>query len=80
MSTAHIIFCNDSPELVVINDLAKAESLIEPTANAHFEKNRWHWMNQVNHKNPKTDEERLMKAYEQYRQVCYWHIHSVEVV
>jgi hypothetical protein len=80
MSTAHIIFCNDAAAVVIIDDLDKAESLIEPTARADFEKNKWQWLNQVYHKNPVTDEERLAKAFEHYRQICYWHIHSVRVI
>jgi hypothetical protein len=80
MTMAHILCCNDGIELVVIDDLDKAESLIEPTAKADFEKNKWHWIGQVSSRDPITDEQRLAKALEHYRQVCYWHIHSVRIV
>jgi len=59
---AYIICCNDSVELVVLNDEGKAEGIKEEMAKADFKRST------------------TWKDYEEYRNICYWHLHDVEYI
>ncbi len=67
---AHVICCNDRIEAVSILSEDAAKIVIEKMARAAFEKNKHAF------RDPVTDQ----PSYEEYRNMLYWHIHTVPIV
>ena len=57
---AHIIFINDDPKFVVLDNLELAKEKLEQLAFDHWDSNRWDGM-----------------QYESYREMVFWHIHTI---
>ena len=69
MKEAYIIFCNDNPETVVIEDEKYANELKEEMAHKDY----------IKQKKLGALGSRILGSEKEYRQYCYWHIHEVEV-
>lgn len=44
-SKAHVICCNDSIELVVIDNVELADRRLKELRDAYYERSRWNWQN-----------------------------------
>lgn len=65
---AYIICANDGIESVVFGNEELAEQVKEKLAHEYYEKNKGQIINSVT------------KDEKDYRKICYWHLHCVDIV